>query len=59
LLVLLTDAPGRPCAAGTGWGNGFVVFGGGGGGTAAGTARGFVSLFFDDESCELFLVSWT
>lgn len=36
-----------------------MVFGGGGGGTAAGAAWGLVSLFFDDVSCELFLVSWT
>lgn len=47
-MLLLTDAPGRTWRAGTGWGRGFAVFGGGGGGAETGAGCDFESFVFAD-----------
>lgn len=48
LALLLTDATGRPWTAGTGWGRGLAVFGGGGGGADAAVGCDFTSFVFAD-----------
>lgn len=48
LVLLLTDAPGRPWRAGPGWGRGLAVFGGGGGGAETGGGCDFESFVFVD-----------